>query len=60
MFREKVGVCILGYISWRIGMLKNIKIKMISFLYKVLKPAIKLPFGIWYITKIVFRQKAKV
>jgi hypothetical protein len=32
--------------SWIIEMLKNIKIKMISFLYKVLKPAIKVPFGL--------------
>jgi len=55
--REKVGVCILGYISWRIEMLKNIKIKMISFLYKVLKPTIKVPFGL--LLRLYFAKKLK-
>jgi ADP-heptose:LPS heptosyltransferase len=55
--REKVGVCIFGCISWRIEMLKNIKIKMISFLYKVLKPAIKVPFGL--LLRLYFAKKLK-
>jgi len=38
-------------------MLKNIKIKMISFLYKVLKPAIKVPFGI--LLRLYFAKKLK-
>jgi hypothetical protein len=38
-------------------MLKNIKIKMISFLYKVLKPAIKVLFGI--LLRFYFAKKLK-
>lgn len=38
-------------------MLKNIKIKMISFLYKVLKPAIKVPFGL--LLRLYFAKKLK-
>jgi len=38
-------------------MLKNIKIKIISFSYKVLKPAIKVPFGL--LLRLYFAKKLK-
>lgn len=38
-------------------MLKKIKIKMISFLYKVLKPAAKVPFGL--LLRLYFTKKLK-